>query len=64
MARYVDRLPLATPMAMADLNDLAFDEILDVLEALGNALDFDRNTHLQEAYEAALLGQPAAAPTC
>ena len=54
MARYVDRLPLATPMAMTDLNDLSFDEILDVLEALGDALDFDRNTHLQEAFEAAL----------
>ena len=58
MARYVDRLPLATPMAMSDLNDLAFDEILDVLQALGDALDFDRNTHLQEAYEAALSANP------
>ena len=55
MARYVDRLPLATPMAMTDLNYTSFDEILDVLEALGDALDFDRNSHLQEAYEAALL---------
>ena len=45
-------------MAMTDLNALAFDEILDVLEALGDALDFDRNTHLQEAYEAALLANP------
>ena len=58
MARYVDRLPLPTPMAMRDLHDLAFDEILDVMEALGDALDFDRNTHLQEAYEAALLANP------
>ena len=58
MARYVDRLPLATPMAMTDLNALPFDEIIDVLEALGDALDFDRNIHLQEAYEAALLANP------
>jgi hypothetical protein len=58
MARHVDRLPLPTPMAMADLNDLDFDEILDVLEALGNALVFDTNPHLQEAYEAALLANP------
>jgi hypothetical protein len=58
MARHVHRLPLPTPMAMADLNDLHFDEILDVLEALGDALDFDRNIHLQEAYEAALLANP------
>ena len=40
---------------MADLYDVGFDEILDVLEALGDALDFDTNTHLQEAYEASLL---------
>jgi hypothetical protein len=58
MSRHVHRLPLPTPMAMADLNNLDFDEILDVLETLGDALDFDRNTHLQEAYEAALLANP------
>lgn len=58
MARHVHRLPLPSPMAMTDLHKLSFDEILDVLEALGNALDFDHNTHLQEAYEAALLANP------
>jgi Acyl-CoA reductase (LuxC) len=58
MARYVEKLPLPTPMAMADLNDVGFDEILDVLEALGNALTFDTNPHLQEAYEAAVLANP------
>jgi hypothetical protein len=34
---------------------VSFDEILDVLEALGEALDFDTNPHLQEAYEASLV---------
>jgi hypothetical protein len=58
MARYVSRLPLPSPMAMTDLHELAFDEILDVLEALGDALDFETNTHLQQAYEAALLANP------
>src|SRR5262249_6707538 len=58
MARHVHRLPLPSPMAMSDLHELSFDEILDVLAALGDALDFDRNTHLQEAYEAALLANP------
>jgi hypothetical protein len=58
MAKYVDRLPLANPMAMTDLYDVSFDEILDVLEALGAALDLDTNPHLQEAYEAALLANP------
>jgi Acyl-CoA reductase (LuxC) len=58
MARHVHRLPLQSPMAMTDLNELSFDEILDVLAALGNALEFDRNIHLQEAYAAALLANP------
>jgi hypothetical protein len=58
MSKYVERLPLATPMAMSDLYDVSFDEILDVLEALGDALVFETNPHLQEAYEAALLANP------
>ena len=55
MAKYVDLLPLKSPGEMSDLYDVSFDEILDVLEALGEALDFDTNTHLQEAYEASLV---------
>jgi hypothetical protein len=55
MSKYVERLPLKSPAEMSDLYELSFDEILDVLEALGNALDFDTNTHLQEAYEASLV---------
>ena len=55
MTKYVARLPLHSPAEMSDLYRLSFDEILDVLEALGNALDFDTNTHLQEAYEASLV---------
>jgi hypothetical protein len=58
LRKYVERLPLASPMAMSDLYELDFDEILDVLEALGNALVFRTNSHLQEAYEAALLANP------
>jgi hypothetical protein len=58
MSKYVDRLPLASPMQMADLYDISFDEILDVLEAVGDALVFETNTHMQEAYEAALLANP------
>ena len=55
MVKYVDRLPLRSPGEMSDLYDVSFDEILDVLEALGDALDFDTNPHLQEAYEASLV---------
>ena len=51
---YADRLPLANPMAMADLQEVPFEEILDVLEALGRALDFDKNPYMKEAYEAGL----------
>jgi hypothetical protein len=55
MSKYVHRLPLANPMAMSDLYDVPFDEILDVLQALGDALVFATNPHLQEAYAAALV---------
>jgi acyl-CoA reductase LuxC len=55
MAKYVGELPLKNPAEMSDLYELSFDEILDVLAALGNALDFESNTHLQEAYEASLV---------
>ncbi|NRA02074.1 MAG: long-chain-fatty-acyl-CoA reductase [Myxococcales bacterium] len=51
---YVERLPLATPMDLADLHEITFDEILDVLGELGRALDFDTNRYIQEAYSAAL----------
>jgi hypothetical protein len=55
MRKYVERLPLKSPAEMSDLYAVSFDEILDVLEALGDALDFESNTHLQEAYEASLV---------
>ena len=55
MAKYVEQVPLKSPTEMTDLYELSFDEILDVLAALGNALDFGSNTHLQEAYEASLV---------
>ncbi len=55
MTKYVERLPLKSPGEMATSTSVSFDEILDVLEALGDALDFDTNAHLQEAYEASLV---------
>src|ERR1700749_1762591 len=55
MSKYVEQLPLKSPAEMSDLYQLSFDEILDVLAALGDALDFESNIHLQEAYEAPLV---------
>jgi Acyl-CoA reductase (LuxC) len=55
MSKYVEQLPLESPAQMTDLHRVSFDEILDVLGALGDALDFDTNAHLQEAYEASLV---------
>ncbi len=53
--KYAEKLPLPSPMAMADLHALPFEEILDVLEALGKALVFEKNRHIQAAYEAGLV---------
>ncbi|OJZ74018.1 long-chain-fatty-acyl-CoA reductase [Mycobacterium paraffinicum] len=55
MTKHVDRLTLRSPAQMSDLYALGFDEILDVLAALGDALNFETNDHLQEAYEASLV---------
>ena len=53
--KYLDDLPLKSPMALADLYEVSFEEILDVLEQLGAALDFETNPYIQEAYEAGLV---------
>ena len=53
--KYVDRLPLSSPLALADLQAVPFEEILDVLVELGRALDFEKNRTVREAYEAGLV---------
>lgn len=57
-AKYVERLPLASPMDLADLYEISFDEILDVLVELGRALDPDKNVHVKAAIEAAQIAAP------
>lgn len=57
-AKYVERLPLRSPADLADLYDVTFDEILDVLTELGTALAFDTNVYIQEAFEACLVSNP------
>lgn len=51
---YLDRLPLGSPLAMQDLQDIPFSDILDVLHLLGEKLEFDNNEYIQEAFEAGL----------
>jgi len=53
-AAHIEQLPLSSPAALADLYEISFDEILDVLEALGRALDFEKNEHVRTAYQAGL----------
>jgi hypothetical protein len=52
---HIERLPLASPMDMADLYELRFDDIVDYLHALGRRLDIDTNVHLQSAHAVALV---------
>ena len=51
---HVDALPLATPMAMADLYDVSFADIVDYLHELGPRLDPETNPFIQQAYEIGL----------
>ena len=56
--KYVDQLALRSPSDLRDLHAVSFDEIVDVLDALGRALAFDRNPYVKQAYEAALQAAP------
>lgn len=56
--RYLGRLPLGDPARLADLYELSFDDILDFAEALGERLELDSNTHLQQACELSYLTAP------
>lgn len=55
VGEHLDRLTLSSPIAMSDLYDISFEEILDVLAELGQQLRFDSNPHIRQAYEAALV---------
>jgi hypothetical protein len=51
VSKYVDKLTLSAPSRLADLYALKFAEIADYLAELGQHLRFERNTHMQEAFE-------------
>lgn len=50
-AAHATKLALANPAALSDLYTLSFEDILDYLERLADALDIENNPHLQAAYE-------------
>jgi hypothetical protein len=52
--KYITQLRLRTPMDLRDMYDVSFEEILDVLQELGERLRFDSNRHMQDAYEASV----------
>jgi hypothetical protein len=56
--KHAHALPLASPLEMTDLYEVSFEEILDVLTELGQALAFEHNSYIQEAYEACLVSNP------
>jgi hypothetical protein len=56
--KHVHSLPLRNPLDMAELYTVSFEEILDVLTELGQALAFEKNSYIQEAYEACLVSNP------
>lgn len=55
---YLDRLPLGNPADLNDLYALSFDDIVDYLARLGEALDIRFNRHLQQACELSYLTAP------
>ena len=55
---YVHRIPLRSPGDLADLYTLTFDDLVELMERLGEALDFDTNVHLQQAFEASVAANP------
>lgn len=52
--KHLGKLPLSSPMALRDLYEISFNDILDVLEDLGRALKFESNIYIQQAYEATI----------
>jgi hypothetical protein len=58
----LDRLPLRDPTALADVNALSLDEIVDYLVELGRRLDVEHNQHMQLARELSYAVAPTTQP--
>ncbi len=59
---YLERIPLGDPLNMADLYEISFDDIVDYLAQLGEALDFETNEHLRLACQLSYLTAPTTPP--
>lgn len=51
VGKYIDELTLSAASRMEDLYELSFSQIADYLEELGQRLAFDRNEHMQQAFQ-------------
>jgi hypothetical protein len=49
--KHLGELPLSTPSALGDLQQLKFKDIADFLQEVGTRLSYRHNAYLQEAYE-------------
>jgi hypothetical protein len=60
--RIVDQLALGSPIRMADLYELSFEQILDYLGELGDRLEVRKNDYLLEAREMSYATAPTTVP--
>lgn len=58
VSKFIEKIPLRSAALLQDLYDISLDEIIDVLVELGQALDIDKNKHIQQAFEAGLSAAP------
>ena len=54
VGKHLAQLGLTTPSSMMDMYTLRFDEVLEYLHGLGDKLVFERNPHMQQAFELSL----------
>ena len=55
---YLDQIPMGHPARMQDLYTINFEEILDYLVELGQALDVNKNEYMQQARELTYAASP------
>lgn len=51
VSKHLDKLLVSSPSSLRELYAISFDETVDYLVALGEALNFARNPYMQQAFE-------------